>query len=128
MALFRVRRTLLPALITVAGLTAGGPASAQSVPLNYESLSSMEEPIAVEFGDVTFSLTGLVDARWSVEAEGNDNTDTSLIGNFQVNALTQLPNRWLVDLSYFGQHASDPTTVLGTGDGYTVNAPSVLTI
>ncbi len=121
MALFRVRRALLPAAIAVAGLAAGSPASAQSVPLNYESLSSMEEPIAVEIGDVTFILTGLVDARWSVEAEGNDNTDTSLIGNFQVNALTQLPNRWLVDLSYFGQHASDPTTVFGTGDGYTDN-------
>lgn len=121
MALFRVRRALLPAAIAVAGLAAGSPASTQSVPLNYESLSSMEEPIAVEIGDVTFILTGLVDARWSVEAEGNDNTDTSLIGNFQVNALTQLPNRWLVDLSYFGQHASDPTTVFGTGDGYTDN-------
>ncbi len=122
MALHRVRRALLPAAIALAGVAACASASAQTTSLNYESLSSMEEPLAFEIGDVTFILTGLVDARWSVDAEGSNDTDTGLIGNFQMNALTQLPNRWRLDLSYFGQHASDPTTVFGTGDDYTDNA------
>ena len=82
----------------------------------------MEEPFAVEASDVTLSLTGLVDGRLIRETEGTDGNDTSLIANFQVSAATQLANRWRVDLSYFGQHASDPATVFGTGDGYTDNA------
>ena len=122
MAAYRVLRDFLPAAIAAAGLAAGGPAGAQTVPLNYERLSSMEEPIAVEIGDVTFVLNGLVDARWTVDAEGNDNTDKGYIANFQVTAGTQLANRWRIDLSYFGQEASDPTTVFGTGEDYTDNA------
>ena len=116
-----VRRALLPAAITAAGTAAGGLASAQSVSLNYESLSSLEEPLAVEFGDATLVLTGLLDTRWSMDAEGGD-ADAGLVGNFQASARSQLPNRWRVDLSYFGQHASDPTTVFGDGEGYTDNA------
>ncbi|MCY4430182.1 MAG: hypothetical protein OXC11_07275 [Rhodospirillales bacterium] len=122
MAVHGFRRTLLPAAIAAASMTAGGHATAQTVPLHYESLSSVEEPLAVDVGDATFILTGLVDARWTVDTEGDDDTDAGLIGNFQINALTQLANRWRVDLSYFGQHASDPTSVFGTGDGYTDNA------
>ena len=102
-------------------MAAGGSVCAQPLSLNYESLSSMEEPLALDVGDVTFILTGLVDGRWTVDTEGSNDTDTGFIGNFQLNALTQLANRWRVDLSYFGQHASDPTTVFGTGDDYTDN-------
>ena len=115
-------RGLRLAAIAVAGLAAAGPATAQSVSLNYESLSSMEEPLAFEIGDVTFVLTGLVDGRWTVDTEGDDNSDTGYIANFQVSAGTQLANRWRIDLSYFGQEASDPTTVFGTGEDYTDNA------
>ena len=122
MAVHRVRRALHSAAIVAAGMAAVGPAAAQSVSLNYENLSSMEEPIAVEVGDVTLVLTGLVDARWTSESEGDDDTDTGSIANFQASARTQLPNRWRVDLSYFGQYASDPTTLFGTGDGYADNA------
>ena len=117
-----VRRALIPVAVAAAGMAAIGPAFAQPVSPNYESLSSMEEPLAVEAGDVTLILTGLIDARWSVDHEDGNDTDTGLIANFQASARTQLPNRWLVDLSYFGQHASDPTTLFGTGDGYTDNA------
>ena len=120
MAANRARRTLLSAAIATAGMA--GPAFAQAVPLNYESLSSLEEPLAVEIADATFILTGLLDARWTVDTEGSDDADTGLIGNFQIDALTQLANRWRVELSYFGQHASEPTTVFGDGDGYTDNA------
>ena len=109
----RVRRAALPAAVVAAGMAAAGSATAQPVSLNYESLSAMEEPLAVEGGDVTVTLTGLVDARLSVDNEDGNETDTGSIANFQVSARTQLPNRWRVDLSYFGQHASDPTTLFG---------------
>ena len=118
----RIRRAVLPAMVAAAGMAAVNSATAQSVPLNYENLSSMEEPLAVEVGDVTVILNGLVDARLSVDHEDGNDTDTGSIANFQASARTQLPNRWRVDLSYFGQHASDPTTLFGTGDGYTDNA------
>ena len=117
-----VRRALISATIVSAGMAAVSSATAQSVSLNYENLSSMEEPLAVEAGDVTVTLTGLVDARLSADHEDGNDTDTGTIANFQVSARTQLPNRWQVDLSYFGQHASDPTTAFGGGDGYTDNA------
>ena len=122
MTVRRIWRAFLLTTATAVGLAGRGPAEAQPISLNYESLSSMEEPLAIEIGDVTFVLTGLVDARSTVDTEGDDDTDTGLIGNFQVNARTQLPNRLLVDLSYFGQDASGPTTVFRTGDDYTDNA------
>ena len=122
MTVRRIWRAFLLTTATAVGLAGRGPAEAQPISLNYESLSSMEEPLAIEIGDVTFVLTGLVDARSTVDTEGDDDTDTGLIGNFQVNARTQLPNRLLVDLSYFGQDASGPTTDFRTGDDYTDNA------
>ncbi len=109
-------------LAVAGGLAAASPGAAQTTVLNYESLSSIEEPLAVEVGDVTLTLTGLADVRLTRETEGDDDNNASLLGNFQVGAATQLPNRWRVGLSYFGQHASDPTSVFGTGKGYTDNA------
>jgi len=109
-------------VLIAAGMAAVGSATAQPVSLNYENLSSMEEPLAVEAGDVTLTLTGLADARLSVDHEDGNETDTGTIANFQVSARTQLPNRWRVDLSYFGQRASDPTRAFGQDDVYTDNA------
>ena len=120
MSIRRIWQATLLAAATGGGLSVSGHAEAQPISLNYESLSSMEEPLAFEIGDVTFALTGLVDARWIIDTDGDD-ADTSLIGNFQVNARTQLPNRLLVDLTYFGQDASGPTTFSGAGDNYTDN-------
>lgn len=71
---------------------------------------------------MTFVLTGLLDAPATVELRDDNDTDTGFIGNFQVAARTQLPNRWRVGLSYFGQYATDPTALLRQDDGYTDNA------
>ena len=84
----------------------GGSAAAQEIPLNYERLSSMEEPLAVEVGDVTLTLKGLVDTPLTVDFEGDGSADTGLAGNLEAGALVQLQNRWRVSLSYFGQYAS----------------------
>ncbi|MCY4489348.1 MAG: hypothetical protein OXF11_19820 [Deltaproteobacteria bacterium] len=97
-------------------------AAAQDIPLNYERLSSLEEPLATEIGDVTFVLNGLLDVPTSVETRNDNDTDTGFLGNFQVAARTQLPNRWRVGLAYFGQYATDPTAAFEQDDGYTDNA------
>lgn len=89
---------------------------ANAVDLNYESLSSLEEPIAVHYGDITFSLTGLTDASLSYIRESNDNeSDFSLLGNFQVSAETQLDNSLTFGAVYFGQYDDS------TDDNYSDN-------
>ena len=49
----------LLACAVAAGMAPASHAAAQDISLNYERLSSMEEPIAFEIGDVTFAVTGL---------------------------------------------------------------------
>ena len=113
---------LLFAIVLAASFIHAAPTLAQDIPLNYERLSSLEEPLATEIGDVTFVLTGLLDAPVTVELQDDNDTDAGFLGNFQVAARTQLPNRWRVGLSYFGQYATDPTAVLKQDAGYTDNA------
>ena len=90
--------------------------------MNYERLSSMEEPVAVAFGDVTVVLAGLLDAPLRLDGENNGSLDVDLVGNAQVSALTQLENRWRVSASYFGQYASDETLSAPSHRRYTDNA------
>ena len=114
----------LPVLgvVVATAMAATHPATAQNISLNYESLSSLEEPIATEIGDVTFLLTGLVDTSLTHDTEDDDPTGADLIGNFQLRALTQLSNRWRVGLTYFGQYATDDVPGSGPDDTYTDNA------
>lgn len=115
-----------PALPVLAVAIATGiawtyPAAAQHISLNYETLSSLEEPLATEIGDVTIVLTGLVDASL-IRDTGDDDTDGGLVGNFQVSALTQLSNRWRVGLTYFGQYAAGELSEFDREDRYLDNA------
>ena len=55
-------RVLFVAAVIAAITATANFAAAQDVSLNYERLSSMEEPLAIEAGGVTFVLTGLLDA------------------------------------------------------------------
>ena len=109
-------------VVMATGIVTTHPAIAQEVSLNYESLSSMEEPLATEFGDVTLLLTGLLDNSLARDIEGDDGTDAGLTGNFQLSALTQMPNRWRVGLAYFGQYATDDLSGSAPEDRYTDNA------
>ena len=79
-------------------------AAAQEISLNYERLSSLEEPIATEVGDVTIALTGLLDTRLSVRSQDTDAADA--IGNAELRASTQWPGRLRVGVAYFGQYAT----------------------
>ena len=92
------------------------PATAQDISLNYESLSSLEGPLATEIGYMTFVLTGLLDTPLTLDLEDDDGTDAGFIGNFQISALTQLSNRWRVALTYFGQYVNGQTLVFELGD------------
>ena len=105
-----------------AGIAAAHPAPAQDISLNYESLSSLEEPLATEVGDVTLVLTGIVDVSLIRNIGDDDDTDAGLVGNFQVGALTQLPNRWRVGLHYFGQYAAGEPSEFDGDDRYSDNA------
>ena len=113
---------LFSAAIIVAGLA--GAARAEDISLNYEKLSSLEEPLATELGDVTLVLTGLVDTPLTFGAQDDDDgddDDAGLVGNFQLGAHTQLANRWRVGLTYFGQYATDGASASGADVDYTDN-------
>lgn len=116
------RKKLTSTLLLRAGLAVSGlaitanPASAQSVSINYDSLASLEEPLAFDAGDVTFNLTGLFDAALDLRNGDDDDFDASFLGNFQLNAETQLSNRWTVGVAYFGQYETDPGTIIDFGD------------
>ncbi len=110
-------------LVLAAGGANGGinTAAAQAVSLNYDRLSSLEEPLATDIGDVTLLLNGLVDTPASSGLENNGNTEMGFIGNFQLSATTQLPNRWRVNLAYFGQYADDPELTVDMNDHFRDN-------
>ena len=89
-------------LAMATGVATADSVLAQDISLNYESLSSMEEPLATQVGDMTLVLTGLLDTRLTIDGEDNrDSSEPGLIGNFQLSSLAQLPNRWRVGLAYF---------------------------
>lgn len=102
------------------------PTRAQNISLNYDRLSSLEEPLATEFGDVTFLLSGLLDTPMSFDLENDGANDMGFVGNFQVSASTQLPNRWRISLAYFGQYTDDAELAVGMADNYTDNVAFVV--
>jgi hypothetical protein len=94
------------------------PAYADGPSLNYETLSSIEEPLATEVGDVTLLLRGVLDLPLSADLENTSGTDVNFTGNFEVNAETQMSNQWTVGVTYFGQYQTDRD---GTDDKYSDN-------
>ena len=116
--LIPVSTVTLIVLVTIGTIT---PVTAQNLSLNYDRLSSLEEPLAIEAGDVTFLLTGLLDTPLSFGLENDGTDDEGFIGNFQASASTQLPNRWRVSLAYFGQYATEPELVVEMDSNYTDN-------
>lgn len=97
-------------------------AEAQDISINYERLSSMEEPLATEIGDVTLVLNGLIDTPVTLDLEEDNDAEAGFIGNMQVTALVQLQNRWRVNAAYFGQYETDEALNSATDENYTDNA------
>lgn len=76
-----------------------GAARAQEVSLNYDRLSSLEEPIAISIGDVTIEVQGVLDTPVIGEFDevtGGERIEVEFVSNVQVAAETQLANRWTV--------------------------------
>ena len=110
------------AAVIATGIATVGTPAAQEFSLNYERLSSLEEPLAAEIGAVTLVLNGVLDSSLTYDAEDDDSGVAGFVGNAQVAALVQLPNRWRVGLSYFGQYAASDIFDADGEDDYTDNA------
>lgn len=103
--------TLLAKAITVtlgSSALAADIAPAPRLALNYERLSSLEEPIAFELGDVTFLATGVLDLPYTLELDGHSPyAGSGSLAQIEIGAKTQLPNRWRVGVTWLAQHAED---------------------
>ena len=98
------------------------PVVSQTRAHNYDSLSFLEERLATEVGDVTFRLNGLLESPVMVELDSDEAMESEFIGNFDLTAGTQLPNRWRVRLTYLGQYATQPLYNGEVTEGYGENA------
>ncbi|MFT5572532.1 MAG: hypothetical protein ACI9FR_001455 [Cryomorphaceae bacterium] len=78
-----------------------------AVNLNYDSLSSLEEPLAAHVADTTLVFSGLVDIPAFIDLQDDADTDTNLRSNFQITAETQLANSWTLGAGYFGSYDND---------------------
>ena len=122
MRVLEAGRTLLCGAAAIAAAAPANLAEAQDISINYEHLSSMEEPLATEIGDVTLVLNGLIDTPVALDLEEDAAAEAGLIGNMQVTALVQLQNRWRVNAAYFGQYETDEALSTATDENYTDNA------
>ncbi|MYB88585.1 MAG: hypothetical protein F4X93_01285 [Proteobacteria bacterium] len=113
-------RKAVPLLCCALLWVAAAPLQAQVVSLNYERLSSLEDPLAMEFGDVTYVLNGLADLPLLLDLDGGADR-IEAIGNFEFEASTQLSNRWLAAVTYFGQYVSDSAAETSSEEDYTDN-------
>ena len=90
---------------------------AERITLNYDRLSAIEGPIAVEIGDITFTLSGSIDLE-SLTRTDDDATMNNLFTTFELSFNTQLPNRWRVQGLVLGEAstASNPRRIIDDFD------------
>ena len=108
-------RVLGSIAIAVCATGATQSANAQEPLLNYDHWSFLEEPLATDVGDVTLTLTGLVEGVWVRGLETAEAEDETFASYLRFHAGTQLPNRWRVSASYLGRYASDPQATPDAG-------------
>lgn len=77
-----------------------------SVPIHYDSLSFLEEPLAFNLGDITFNTNGLVDQAVQYDLRNTNNQEeqfnTRAIASFA--ATTQLSNSWDLGVQYIANY------------------------
>ena len=115
-------KALPSSLLGAAAMTMVGAATAQDVSLNYERLSSLEKPRAVEMGAMTLVLNGVLDSALTHYSEDSAASGAEFTGNVEIAAFAQLPNRWRIGATWFGQYAASDTFDDDTGEDYTDNA------
>ncbi len=113
------RLTGLVAAFALIDLAGAGSAVAQSGLSSLDHLSPLEEAIAIEVGDVTLTLVGALEARYTAGSDDDEDNGPGLVGSLDAVAMTQLPNRWRVGLSYSGQLVSDESLSPDDGKEYT---------
>ncbi len=102
----RSYRALLASVAVGATALAAGSAEAQ-ISLNYDNLSSFEEPLAFEIGEATVLVGGLVDVPVRLDLDDrifHNDVDVSLVANLDIKIEMQLANRWNIGVTYFGQY------------------------
>ncbi len=89
----------------------------QRFSLNYDRLSAIEGPIALEIGDITFRLSGSIDLESQTRLK-DDATMNNLFSTFELSFNTQLPNRWRVQGLVLGEvsTASNPRRIIDDFD------------
>ena len=112
-------KSLLAMLLFGTGITLLNPhfAVAERIGLNYDRLSVIEGPIAMELGDITFTLSGSMDLE-SVTQSNDHAPMNSLFSTVQLSFNTQLPNRWRVQGLVLGEAstASNPRRIIDDFD------------
>ena len=90
---------------------------AERFTLNYDRLSTIEGPMALEVGDVTFTLSGSMDLE-SLTRTNDDTTMNNLFTTVELSFNTQLPNRWRVQGLVLGEAstASNPRRIIDDFD------------
>ncbi|MEL0107988.1 MAG: hypothetical protein VW802_13710 [Rhodospirillaceae bacterium] len=78
------------------------PVAADSLPINYDDLSFVEEPLALDVGVGTLSFSALADQAVTHEFNGNETTTYDTVAKAQFNFETELPNSMTLAMQYVG--------------------------
>lgn len=116
------RHSKVVAALALTGFADAGPAVAQGGLPNPDRHSPLEEAVAMEVGDVTLTLTGATEARYTAGADDDEDNGPGLIASLEMVAKIQLPNRWRVELGYAGQLVSDEALSPEENEKYTDDA------
>lgn len=100
-----MKKYILLFILTIIVIHEANPALAdgQGVPINYDSLSFVEEPLATEVGPATLGINLLFDQSVGYSNVSEDDTYNTRV-NGEVSAQTQLPNSWQVEAKYIARY------------------------
>ena len=96
-------KKFLLTVFSMMALSSPALADGQSAPINYDSLSFVEKPLAVEVGPATVNTNILLDQSVQYNARSNEDAYNTRI-NGDVAVQTQLPNSWRVKANYVGSY------------------------
>lgn len=117
----KILRSSLPFAALAAATMMTGAAESRDILLNYERLSSLEEPLSMEFGAVTLVVNGVLDSAVIRDFDDSNASGFGFSGNVRIAAFAQLPNRWRVGVTGFGQVAAGEVLDDDTGENTSGN-------
>ena len=87
-------------------LVSNSAIGAQGLDLNSDNYSFLEEPIAFEVGNATVFLNSLIDLSSEKDTD-LDESDSDVLGAFQLTAEQQLANALTIGATYFGEYDNE---------------------